>query len=580
MTDLSKKNHVSMPAVREISCADCGRIFIFRGYERKLFERRGWVATRRCPACRKAAKDLQRKEMERQERQKWQQKKAEEKEIFDARLKHWKVIKKDEIRPKNDNVLYIIGNGFDLMHNVSSSYYGFRDSLGKENALRQALENFLTPEDIWADFEDALAHFNIEAMGSSFMVDNWLHMFEAYGNEAGAAEISMAVEGAANPIITVAEELPHRFRMWVEKLTIGTKDRPLRNMFRNGKVLCFNYTEFVETLYEVFEENVCYIHGCRRKKKHCPKETLILGHLPGASEEAYDFADDSFAGTKNPYQNALIDVVQEQVFHLISAYDEELTKDCREIITAHNAFFSKLQEIEEIIVIGHSFAPVDWDYFLEVAARLPDRKAVHWYFGCYGLRDLDNLEQLLTMLGLSQSDVSVFPTDDIVVTPLKDKENPALQKSGWVEKIRCASSDGRWSVKTVGNSLLISNEEKQETDYEVMLSSPVNDVFFAPSEEILFLVIRGIDAGVLFFRCQNNHWGFVNELESIQNQNLVNPRLKQVFLTAAEIVFVYNNRVRKYSLEDGRLVSNLAKKGAGTLSYDGDKISHLFLKGK
>lgn len=94
----------------------------------------------------------------------------------------------------------------------------------------------------------------------------------------------MAVETAADSIITVAEELPQRFRKWVETLSIGTADRPLENMFQSGKVLCFNYTEFVETLYGIPKENVCYIHGCRRKKKYHPKERLVLGHLPGASD--------------------------------------------------------------------------------------------------------------------------------------------------------------------------------------------------------------------------------------------------------------------------------------------------------
>lgn len=67
----------------------------------------------------------------------------------------------EEIQPKDGHVLYIIGNGFDLMHGVKSSYYAFRDSLGKQNSLRKILESYLTPEDIWAYFENALAHFDI-----------------------------------------------------------------------------------------------------------------------------------------------------------------------------------------------------------------------------------------------------------------------------------------------------------------------------------------------------------------------------------------------------------------------------------
>ena len=53
----------------------------------------------------------------------------------------------------------------------------------------------------------------------------------------------------------------------VDSLTVGTADRPLKRLFRNSKVLCFNYTEFVETMYGAPNENVCYIHGSRKRKK-------------------------------------------------------------------------------------------------------------------------------------------------------------------------------------------------------------------------------------------------------------------------------------------------------------------------
>jgi hypothetical protein len=580
MADLNKGAEAPILNARELFCGTCGKTFVFRGCEQEIFAQRGWAKPKRCPACRKAERERRRKETERQESQKWPRERAAEKELFEAHLKDWYVVVKGDFHLENDHVLYIIGNGFDLMHRVRSSYYAFRDSLGKQNRLRFALEKFLTMEDIWADFENALAHFDMSAMCSEFLVDNWLDMFEAYDEDAGAAEFFLAAEAAANPILTVVNELPRRFRMWVETLSIGTADRPLTNMFRNGKVLCFNYTEFVETLYGVSEENVCYIHGCRRKKKYHPKETLILGHLPGASDDAYDFADDSTVGTKDSYQLQMLEAAQEQVFRLVAESDETLTKNCGDIITAHEAFFANLNKIEQIIVIGHSLSPVDGDYFSEIASRHPDIKGTHWYFGCHGLHDLDRLEQLLAVLRIERSAVSVFRTDDIAVTPLKEGNTPALVGNRPFEKTRCTSADRRWSVKTVGYSLFIVNREKQETDYETMFSGYVSDAFFVPSGEYLFAVIRGVDPGVFLFRITDGHWSFVNELESIRNQSMMNPRLRHVFLTAREITSVYNSRVRSYSLTDGMLISNRGLLNAGSLSYDGEKISHLFLKRK
>jgi len=565
MSDQKKENRDFALNARELSCGECNGKFIFREYEREMFEQRGWALPKRCPACRKAAREQQQKEQERQENEKWQQEKAAEKKIFEERLKDWCVISKDEIRPKNDQVLYIIGNGFDLMHNVRSSYYAFRDSLGKHSQLRFALENFLKPEDIWADFEDALAHFRMDAMADELIVDDWLDIFGAYDEDAGAAECFLAAEAAADPILTVADELPRRFRMWVEQLSIGTSDRPLQGMFRNGKVLCFNYTEFVETLYGVPEENVCYIHGCRRKKKYHPKEKLILGHMPGASEEEYGLIDDSSGKIQDPYRQYMAEAFMDQTIRLIAESDEKLTKNCNDIIASHQDFFESLGHIENVIVIGHSFSPVDWDYFSQVASKLPDIRKVHWYFGCYGLRDLTNLEQLLARLGIRKADISVFCTDDITVAPLKDKKAPMPSGKLPTEKIWCTSAEGRWMMKTANGRLSVIDQEKKETNYETALSSFVSKAFFAPSGGSMLVIIRGIHPGILLFGITDGHWRFVNELKSIPNQSLINPRLKHVFLNPREITFVYNSRMRKYSLTDGRLIYNKALRNGGSV---------------
>lgn len=579
MENQKKTIQSSASGAQELCCKECGGTFIFRRCERERFGNYGWTAPKRCPDCRRAAQERKREAEKRREDAEWQEKKAEEKKNFESRLKEWNVVSKDDIHPESDRVLYIIGNGFDLMHGVRSSYYAFRDTLGKQNPLRTSLEQFWTPEDIWADFEAGLAHFNAKAMCSKFMVHEWLDICEVYDEDAGMTEFFMAVEGAANPILTVVNELQRRFRMWVESLAIGTEDRPLRGMFRNGKVLCFNYTEFVETLYDISEDNVCYIHGCRRKKKYRPKDKLILGHMPGESEDSYDFSDDSYVGTRDPRKLQMIEAAQEYVFRLVAESDDALTKNCGDIIAAHKSFFSELNEIEDVIVIGHSLSPVDWDYFAEVASKLPNGKACHWYFGCHGCRDLDNLEQLMDKLKLDPDTVSVFRTDNIVTTPLKE-EVACKVHTGPVEKTRDVSAGGQWEVRSVGGSLSVIERKTWKADYETMFSSYVDNAFFAPSGKHMFVVIRGMDSGVLLLRMEDGHWRLVDELESMQHQSLLNPRLNQVYLTDKKVTFVYNSRVREYSLEDGKLISNRALRNAGSFVYDGMAIGHLFQRRK
>ena len=70
----------------------------------------------------------------------------------------------------------------------------------------------------------------------------------------------MAVEWAVEPLRVIAVELPKKFQAWIDTMEIGTDDRPLSHLFGNGteRVLCFNYTEFPETLYHIL---LCHLSG-------------------------------------------------------------------------------------------------------------------------------------------------------------------------------------------------------------------------------------------------------------------------------------------------------------------------------
>lgn len=145
-------------------------------------------------------------------------------------------------------------------------------------------------------------------------------------------------------------------------------------------------------------KNVCYIHGSRKRKGK-----LILGHRPGATENLYE-------QSRKPrtYRQAVIDVARDNVFDLVEQYDSDLTKDSQEIIKNHQSFFDSLKRVEQIVVIGHSISPVDWDYFAEVKKKA---KNAHWFFGIYGLNDLRNMTKLVKELKIKN--YNVFRTDGI-----------------------------------------------------------------------------------------------------------------------------------------------------------------------
>lgn len=579
MPGIARKYATSEAITLELCCRQCGEKFLARHHPSEFAAERDWTPPKFCPECRRDRREREERAKEKREAVKWQEAAAKEKEEFHNRLKSWQVAEMDAVQPGNDNVLCILGNGFDLMHNVRSSYYAFRDSIGKNSSLRTTLEFYLTPEDIWADFEDSLARFNVGAMASSWLIEDWLDTFDAFDEDASVASFYMAAEWAAEPMRAIGDELPKRFRRWVDGLTVGTADRPLKGIFRNSKVLCFNYTEFVETMYGVPDENVCYIHGSRKRRKGHPPEKLILGHLPGASDDAYDFDDGRYRGAKNPFRRKMVELAQENAIRIISEWDEELTKDSRKIIHEHKDFFDGLSGITTVVTVGHSFAPVDQDYFDAVVAALPDPGAVRWYFGCHELHDLERLERMLPKIGLNRSRVYVCPTDNIHTTPLPAvSAKPAVNAPK--EKVRCVSQDGRWQMTTCGVRLSIRDTKQKKDAYRVLCSTPASRGFFTQDARLLFVVAFGAEPGVLLFRRTDESWQFVNELHPSGHMHLLNQRLNYVYLTDDQIVFVYNNRVCRFSLDDGNLISSTAVRDARFAHYEGLEVGQHFKRYK
>lgn len=382
-----------------LKCIECGAGFFTEG-ERDFYNSKGLHMPKRCKVCRDKKKARYKQIQQERER-------VELKEILSTLP--YKHIDKAKI-PLTDSytTLFIIGNGFDLMHGVKSSYYNFRDTLGKNNSLRFVLETYLNAEDLWADFEDALAHLDSGAMFG--VVDMWLDDFNAYDPDAQAADFFAAIDTATGPAQTITNDLPRRFRMWVESLKVPDMDyRPLNKVIYNSKTLNFNYTEFIEDLYGVEKENVCYIHGCRRKEKYHPKDKLILGHVPGASDNDL-VGDYKLPKYKSSRKREMVEAAIETAARNLSWYDDETTKYCKDIIKNHQEFFGGLSNLSRIIVVGHSLSPVDWDYFEKIISVNKDKKNIEWFFSCHSARNIEGIKMFANAMGINAEQITLFIT--------------------------------------------------------------------------------------------------------------------------------------------------------------------------
>lgn len=381
--------------MKQIICKDCGKSFSISLDEEKFYTSKGLQIPKRCKECRKNRKEEKKQEESRIKAE------QDEKELQGLVVQF---TQKPIEFANPDKSLVIIGNGFDIMHGVKSSYWEFQKTIGKNNPLRWEMEIYLDTGDLWSNLEESLGRLNYSMFLNPQVIDMWLDNFGAYDPDCQAAYFFAAVETAIAPTFNIPRELNNRFKKWVKTLKVESDDRPFSMLHGEYKVLSFNYTEFIETLYGAERENICYIHGCRRTEKGKRPDEIILGHKPGMEEEQWDKVELKPFKFKNPYKRYIMEAAMETAAREAAWYDESTTKKCGDIIKNHKDFFDGLSSIEEVFVIGHSLSEVDYPYFEEVS-RQCDAK---WHIGHHSLDDMKRLIALVNKLGLK--DVTVFRT--------------------------------------------------------------------------------------------------------------------------------------------------------------------------
>lgn len=353
-----------------------------------------------------------------------------------SKLAFKQVDKKDLSSLRPNTSLFIIGNGFDLMHDVPSGYCHFRDSMGKNNRVRFTLETFVHAEDLWGDFESSLAYLDRESMLG--VADMW---FEDFGvldeddDDFSAADYFAAQEAATSPIYTLIHELPISFRRWIESLKYNGQIKPLSDLInKESRYINFNYTEFLETIYGVNKENILYIHGDRRDK-NCE---LIIGHGHNTDkvfEEWYErnkdkkeyqpkitrgkvkydknddpvylgyFLKDETMG--NWKSQVRYDGINNMV-SIIEDYYEDSAKKTEDVLKKNKDYFKTLEDIKDIVVIGHSLSDVDDPYFKEIINNNKDKSNLNWYFSWHSISGLKSIVKFASKMNLGYENINVF----------------------------------------------------------------------------------------------------------------------------------------------------------------------------
>lgn len=257
--------------------------------------------------------------------------------------------------------LYVIGNGFDLHHQVPSSYAQFGAYVRMtDSRLADTAEDFLPApvgETLWSRLEENLAWLDTDQLtdqASIFLnspgADDW--------SDADNHAYQYEVEQVATALST---RLKRSFHDWLQTLAIpdGANWNSRRlHIPAAARFLNFNYTPTLARLYHVPEDHVLQIHG----RMDDPLEAVILGHgrehVPRIRSEAD--ADTDFRVLEGE--------------DILDRYFAATFKPAETILARQAAFFDSLSDVEEVRVLGHALSEVDFLYLLRIREVAPDAR--------------------------------------------------------------------------------------------------------------------------------------------------------------------------------------------------------------
>ena len=284
------------------------------------------------------------------------------------------------------NNLFVFGNGFDLEHNLKTSYKDFKYFLIKNYKIDLNDEfDFILPsyatnyrrleEYDEKEFANLFLHLINDC---SFDIEKWKDFEECLGkidwykifeNDYPLIDIEDEYsfrdrvdfcESKANSLQESSHILKTLFYRWILFVETELNDlksneiiKKFKNYFDNNDYfLSFNYTSTLEKLYNI--NNVCHIHGSINQYNK-----LIVGH--GFSE----------------YTNYHYDEFFDEANISIETIFNDFKKDTCLCYKEHIDFFNNLKNISDIYFYGFSFSNVDMFYIKKIKSIVNDSVKIH-----------------------------------------------------------------------------------------------------------------------------------------------------------------------------------------------------------
>ena len=300
--------------------------------------------------------------------------------------------------------LFIIGNGFDLHHNIKCSYNDYKTYL-EQHDLKWIVE-FFERSFFAIDLPEEYTkiHKGLDACGRDRdkyartlaknyallpTLNTWRFIEVILGCINGIpSDLASCSENFANTITAKISD-------WMLEELGDITATPKMNLPKDDcTYLTFNYTDTLEKIYNIPSDIVKHIHNKIGEK-------LIFGHanyqaIRECSENALSVPE---VLEDYPEHGLTAKDIQEklnktaQLFDknkILEKYFRASLKDVKAILEKNQSYFESLTGVENIFVLGHSLSSVDYDYFKEIKTKAPN---ANWTIAYYNDSAKEDIEE-------------------------------------------------------------------------------------------------------------------------------------------------------------------------------------------
>lgn len=296
--------------------------------------------------------------------------------------------------------LYVIGNGFDLHHNLPTGLNDFRDYIKLNHPLEyQNIHHFFyryyghIERDDWNELETLLScTIQINAM-----LDDAIEYSERDMDRAPFwNDIQYSVMGIERDLKLLKESIDS----WIASIDISAhKPKNYIHFESDAIFLTFNYTTTLQQLYNVLDTQVLHIHGSNTQEK-------VLGH----NEQYYELQLSNI--TQEDVENGMEEDWRiEEAKEVLNRIPILFYKNSESIIKSNRAFFNNVSSCNEIVFMGWSLGLQDKIYMDAILSTIKKDSMINVVY--YNDNDKQRYQSFFVKYNCNKYSVSYYTWETI-----------------------------------------------------------------------------------------------------------------------------------------------------------------------